>query len=468
MAETVDIPKRLPLVVEPENRDETTSKDARLVNAYMETRSGGQGPETHIFQRVGLSQSTRPPAAPATGRGIFNWKGDIYSVFGTTLYKGTTSKGTVDGTNGLYRFDRCLGATPKLQLGNGVKAYNYDDGAGLVQITDVDFPSAFVKGWGYLDGTTYVMDANANIQGDNINDPTAWDPLNKIVAQIVPDGGVALAKQLVYIIALKQESVEVFYDAGNAAGSPLGAVQGAKVNHGCASADSVRDLDGVLYWLATNRNAGLYVMAMDNLKAEVISTKPIERLLDNWDLTTIYSWTLKHDGHKFYGVTSVVSNQTFVYDATERLWTQWADQNGNYWPIVDSTYTSTLGHLLQHETNGKIYLADTAYSADDGNTITVDIYTPNFDGGTKRMKFLSALYFDCDRAKSELLVRCNDYDYDSTKWSNFRRLNLDANRPGLTDCGSFVRRAYHFRHQKPGVRMPRVKAVDLQIDVGTL
>lgn len=464
-AETLDRPQRLPLIIEPMNRDETTSKDARLVNCYVERRPDKQ---YDVFQRVGLLQDSQPSGGAATGRGVYNWKGDIYKIFGSTLYKNNTSKGTIDTTGGVYRFSSCLGATPKLQLANGVFMYNYDDGAGLVKVTDADFPASFQKGPQYLDGTTYVITSLAAIDGSDINDPTSWTALNTLIAQIEPDGGVALAKQLVYIIALKQWTTEVFYDAANATGSPLAAVQGAKVNYGCASQDSVRDLDGVLYWLASNRNAGMYVVSLSNLKAEIISNPAIERLLDNWDLTTIYSWTLKHDGHSFYGLTSKNSNMTLVYDAKEKLWSQWTDTNGNYWPIVDSTYNSTFGHLLQHETNGKLYLADSSYKTDDGDLITVDIYTPNFDAGVKNEKTLNWIGFDADIASTELLVRYNDHDYDPTRWSNFRRVDLSRKNPGLPDNGTFRRRAYNLRHQKYGVRMPRIRNADLQYDVGSV
>lgn len=466
-SQTVQLPKRWPMVVEPMNRDETTTKDARLVNCYAEKRKlDGQ---YDLFQRVGLSQYTRPTGGAATGYGVYEWRGNIYSVVGGHLYKDTTDKGAVDTTNGIYRFRESLGATPRLQLGNGVKAYNYDDGAGLVQIADPDFPASFVKGWAYLDGTTYVMLPDAHIQGSDINDTTSWNPLNVLLAQVEPDLGIGLQKQLVYVVAFKQWSTEVFYDAGNATGSPLMTVQGAKVNHGCAAEGSIAELEGVLYWLATSRNAGMYVMKLDGLKPEPISTKPVERLLDNWDLTTVWSWTLRHDGHKFYGLTSKVSNMTLVYDATENLWSQWTDKNGNYWPIISSTYkASTLQHLLQHETNGKIYYADTGYTSDDGDTITVDIISLNFDAGTRRKKQLGMLMLDADQAETELLVRHNDYDYDPKRWTQWRRMPLNQRRPFLENEGTFERRAYHFRHSKPNIRMPRLRNADLQMDLCSL
>lgn len=467
--QATELPRRLPLIVEPSNRGSTTNFDARLVNGYLEVKGRGQNAEYWIYERPGMDEESRPPAGNATGRGIWNWKGDIYSIFGNKLYKnGVAVAGTVDTTAGVYRFSSCMGATPKLQLGNGVKAYNYDTGGGLVLISDVDFPASFEKGWCYLDGTTYVITAAAGIYGSDINDPVAWDPLNVLIAQIEPDGGKALAKQLVYVIAFKEWTTEVFYDAGNATGSPLGRVQGAKANWGCLSSDSVQEMDGALFWLGKSRDGSPEVLVMDNLKVETISIPAVERLLEQADLTTVYSWTLKLEGHRFYILTIKNENLTLAYDRDHDFWSQWTDASGNYLPIVASTTNGALQHLLQHESNGRIYLCDSSFATDDGELITVDIYTPNFDGGTRRKKTLSLLEIVSDqKTGSELLVRVNDEDYNPAKWSGFRRFDLSKKRPFLTECGTFVRRVHHFRHQKP-VRMPRIQAVEMQLLLGTL
>lgn len=464
-APTVDLPKRLPLVITPENRGTDTSKDAKLVNCYSERQSDGS---YQIYKRVGILASSQPSGGAAAGLGMFNWLGDIYSIFGNKLYKnGVAVAGTVDTTNGVYRFSQCKGGTPKMQLGNGVKAYNYDAGGGLVQITDGDFPSAFVKGWSYLDGTTYVATAAATIQGSDINDPVNWDPLNTITAQIEPDMAVALAKQLVYTIILKQWSTEVYYDAGNSTGSPLGTVQGAKINYGCLTAESVQSIDGNLIWVCTNQSSSVQVMKMEGLKVEIISTDPIERLLDGLDITTCYSMQFK-DAHRFYIFTSVNDNLTLVYDIDEKMWSQWTDVNGNYWPFVARTYnTSTLQHYFQHESNGYIYLASQAYYNDNGSIITLDIVPPPFDGGTNRRKQMNVMKFIADQTPGSILqVRKNDNDFDPAKWSNFRNVDLSKKQPMLTNCGTFVRRDHNFRHQSN--TSFRMQAVEMQLDLGTL
>lgn len=463
-APTVDAPQRLPLVIEPQNRGNTTTYDAKILNAYVEKSKEG---EYYVYERPGTLQQSRPSGGNATGRGVFQWNGAIYSIFGATLYKdGVAVSGTVDTTNGVYRFDACLGATPKLLLGNGVKGYYYDTSGGLVQITDVDFPSSFCKGWSYLNGTNYIITPAANIRGDDINTPPDWNPLNTILAQIEPDPAVAMAKQLVYVVALKQLSLEVFYDAGNPTGSPLGRVEGAKQNYGCLSADSVQDLGGQLIWIGWSKDGAAEMLMLDNLKLTTISTKPIERLLEGATLTNVFSWNIKLEGHRFYGITLKDENITLVYDLDEQMWSQWTDSSGNYLPWVSSCATPDLRHIVQHESNGRLYLLSSDYATDDGDLIQVDIYTPNFDGGTRRRKQMGKLFFVSDqRAGGMLQVRTNDEDYNPKAWSNFRQVDLSQPVPYLDNNGTFYRRVHNLRF-KERVRMPRLMAVEMQLDIG--
>lgn len=465
-APTVELPKRLPLVISPDNRGTSTSVDAKLVNCYSERAADGT---YWIYKRPGTTRSSQPSGGAATGRGIFNWLGDIYSIFGATMYKASVAlSGTLNTTNGVYKFDSCKGATPKMQFGDGVKAYNYDSSGGIVLINDADFPAAFVKGFAYLDATTYVGTATAAaLQGSGLNDPTSWDILNIISAYIEPDAGVAVAKQLVYVVFFKQWSTEIFYDAANASGSPLAPVQGAKINMGCRDAGSVTEIDGILLWIAVNKSQSVTVAQMESLKAVTVSTDPIQRLLTAGDYTTVWSFGFKNGGHRFYVVTLKSSDLTLAYDLDEKMWWQITDTDGHYFPFVSATYSTSTGQLLQHETDGYIYtIADSVYT-DNGSTIQVDIVTPNFDGETNRRKNMTMMKFVADQVTgSTLQVRKNDADYKSTEWSNFRNVDLGAQQPMLPDCGTFVRRAHNFRHKS--ATSLRLKAVEMQLDLGTL
>ena len=76
------LPPRLPLIIDPLNRDGSTSKDARLVNAYVEQ---AQGTEPWIFKRPGVSLQAVVNSGKA-GMGIFTWNNNVYSLWEMEQY----------------------------------------------------------------------------------------------------------------------------------------------------------------------------------------------------------------------------------------------------------------------------------------------------------------------------------------------------------------------------------------------
>lgn len=592
--------QRLPLTVKPSNRDETTDRDAKIINGYVEQVSEK---DVQVYKRPGYAVYNTGHGA-AAGRGMYVWNGDLYTVFGTTLYKNGSSLGTVNGT-AMYSWSSCMGQTPSLMLQNGAAAYYYNTTTGLVNIpmstdksvfgtitnasavvTDVTpnttgltvgdkvsgdyvpggatiasvdsanqftlsaaatgtavgealtfnavvltgdttlgsaiiknitpnttglfvgmtvtgagipilssilsvdsstqvtlnnpatatatgvsfafttaFPPNQVQGVAYLDGYMNVMTQDAVIYSSEPNQPSTWYSGTYIAAAIEADPGVYLTKQLVYLVAFKKYSVEMFYDAGNTVGSPLLPEQGTKVTLGCRHANSISQMEGTLFWVSQARDGGTAVWLMDGMKPAQISTPPIERLLQQADYTTVYSWCARVAGHKYYCITLPASNLSLVFDLTSRQWYQWKDTNGNYLPYVSASFTGDNQAIFQHESNGKLYELEITNYTDEGNLITFDLYTPNYDAGTKQRKYVKSLDIVGDQTNGSIMrVRVSDDDYQS--WSNFRTLDLSKKRAYIMDCGTFRRRAYHFRH---ACNTPlRVKAVELLVDPGTL
>jgi hypothetical protein len=279
-----------------------------------------------------------------------------------------------------------------------------------------------------------------------------------------------------YLIAIKQNSAQVFYDAGNSPGSPLGAVPDAQMPFGCLCGSSLQQIDNTLFWVTSNETISPQVVRVDNLVPLIVSTPSVDRILDNmmWmnPNKDVRSWVLKHAGHRFYGLTLVHNNITLVYDIDQRAWYIWTDSVGNYWPVAAMAYIppfqGAMGkHIVQHMNDGNVYHldGDYAFPNDYGTLFPVDLYTPNFDGGVDRRKHLNLLRFNADVVRgSALQVRYSDDDYMS--WSQFREVDLSRERPFLDRNGTFYRRAYHFRHKRNTTL--RIKSVDLQLDVGTL
>lgn len=456
-------PLRLPLIATASNRGEQADVDARLINGFVEkTPLDG----IWCYKRPGLRRTGS--FGGAVGGGLTYWEGASYAIFGTNLYKNGISIGAVTAAVSAerYNFAGSLGATPLLFFQIATKAYT-TDGTTVTQVTDVDYPATTVPGAVYLDGTTYVMTPDAYILGSDLNDPTSWDPLNSIRVQIDPGRGVAIAKQLNYLVAFKEFSVEVFYDAANAAGSPLGRIESAKLSVGCADGNSVAEMDGALFWVAQSKSGNRSVMMMEALKGREISTPAVERLLQAGG--TAFGSTAHVSGHRFYLINftsgSLASQFTLAYDTDEGLWHEWKSPAGTTLGIKAIAADNAAHTIAQGIDNGLLYALESATYQDDGIPFSWDLYTPNFDAETRLGKTLNKLEVTADQQdNSKLEVRWSDDDYKT--WSQPRTLDLSLQQAWTTKLGKFVKRAHHF-HQKLNVPL-RIKAVDLHLDLGTL
>jgi len=123
--QSMAVPPRVPFIISPENRNNTTNKDAKLVNCYVEI---DQDKNVHLFRRPGYKTWGVPPATDAAGMGAYWWNGAVYSIFAGKLYKNLALVASgLDTTGGVYSFNSIMGADPKLVFQNGKAGYAYDD-----------------------------------------------------------------------------------------------------------------------------------------------------------------------------------------------------------------------------------------------------------------------------------------------------------------------------------------------------
>ena len=502
-AKTMQVPKRWPLVNTLTSRNQLFNKDARLINAYAE-----KDPVTGDYQiekRPGFALAPSIVGS-GTGQGMFSYEfiqlvgsigprlSDLFLtlfVDGGNAYTVTTDGNGVGAGSVTALGPVLLSSGNKFQFlgiptyppqiifsGNNAfsktngTAYVLQSGA-LTTLVGGDasgFPKQTVPGFVYLDGFVYVMDYLGAIwETTNQNVVTgagAWSALDFITAASDADLAVQLARQLIYVVAIKTWTTQFYYDAGNATGSSLSPVPGALYNFGCVSADTFCDLDGVLFWATQSKVSTNRIVMVDNLEVKFISTPAVERQLDLSHGGSWYSVAYQKAGHRWYVITNLTSNVTMAYDIGENLWYLWTDYQGNYYPV---SARSGFGNVEWHQmiNGGNIYLldGDYVYPNDHGNVVPVDIYTPNFDAGVDRIKYLSQIRFNADQTSgSKLWVQFSEDDYKT--WNNYRLVDLSRIRPLLNDEGSFYRRVYHFRHYANTAL--RIRSVDLQMDIGTL
>lgn len=467
MAQASNSPLRLPLTPTIDTRDGQTNKDAKLVNGFLEKDAQG---EVWCRKRLGLASPQIDVGASGTGLGVYYWQvgNSLLTITGDGKVRNgqAVTLGTVD-TSGSYWFNETLGTPNYVYMSNGVKAYTYSSSAAFAQITDVSYPSATVPGSAYVDGTLYVMDQSGKIWGSkNLNDPTAWDPLNEIPAQIEPDLGVAIAKQLIYVVAFKTWTTEIFYDAGQPIGSPLLPVQNAQIPIGCAAANTVEKISDDLYFVGQNRQQFKSAFVISGMKVHKISTEAVDRMLNIGGYTIGFQMTML--GHRFYCISSLIlTPQTLAYDLETGEWQIWTE-NSTYLDVAHSSPGGNpAGSYLQSFTGNTLRVPSGYYDETPGlvsEPIVFDAVTTNFDGSTRSRKVLSRLKVIADQnSAGSLLIRWSDDDYKT--WSDWQTVNLQEEFPQLTQLGTFRRRAFQFRHQNSTPF--RMKAAELDVLLGS-
>ena len=99
---------------------------------------------------------------------------------------------------------------------------------------------------------------------------------------------------------------------------------------------------------------------------------------------------------------------------------------------------------MQKRVDGAITYIDLSNTTDDGVPIYCLMRTPIYDGGANNQKHQTDLTIVGDQVTSQALVRWSDDDYRT--FNNFKRVNLNSDRPHTTRGGSFRRRSYDLLH----------------------
>ena len=263
---------------------------------------------------------------------------------------------------------------------NTTNAY-YFNGTTFNAITDVDYPATTVRGIVYLDGTYYVMTPSGSISGSDLENPTSWSALNVIQSRMEPDAGVCLARQLNMVVALSAYSTEFFYDAGNPTGSPLSSFPSAFLEVGCASADSVAQIEQSLFFIGVSKAKGRSIYKLDGTTPNMVSTPSIDRILNNDSLSDVSSYCIKLSGHGFYFLTLRNTGITLVYDYTTGQWAKWTQL------ALSSTQSIT---TLVWDISGKVTAGKTSHGYSDGDCIVVSGSTPSGYNGQYVINVLDA------------------------------------------------------------------------------
>src|ERR1700757_118513 len=337
---------RLPLVAPFESRyGDLSHKDPKLINAFAERLEDGT---YRVLKRQGVATYQTLATLPV-GWAITGACGNFYAEYLGAVFSATTpvvltfvnvfNSGLGQTSVAVYfngispsiLVDRaghttvgigpssgvtCVQYTSKLVAANvsvGGIIFIYVIDVSTSTVTSLAYPSASTtsaQGIATLDSTTYVMDQTATIYGSAVGDAGTYPALNYIQAISEPGAGVYLAKHYAYIVAMKEFSLEFFYDAANPTGSPLSGVQNSTILWGCASASSVQSIGNVIFWLARERQGAYFVAKLDAMRHSKVSSPGIDKLVGD-PVGPITSFAYRDTmGHQYYGLTDMGAGYT--------------------------------------------------------------------------------------------------------------------------------------------------------------
>lgn len=342
--------------------------DARMVNLFPEIIPEAGKEPAFLNRAPGLTKLATVGLGPI--RGLWEYGGSLYVVSRDKLYKVSsnytvTTIGTVAGTSG-----------PVSMADNGTQLFVACNGPSYIynaqtnvfqQITDGDFPGAGTVG--YLDGYFVFNEPNSQkIWITSLLDGLSVDPLEFASAEGSPDGVVGVIVDHRELWVYGTNSVEVWYNAGNA-DFPLQRIQGAFNEIGCAAAYSIAKMDNGLFWLGKDARGQGIVYRANGYTGQRISTHAVEWHIQQYgSLSDAIGYTYQQDGHSFYVLVFPQANTTWVYDVATQAWHERAGWN-------NGSFTRHRGNcqvffnnevIVGDYENGNIYALDLENYSDNG------------------------------------------------------------------------------------------------------
>ncbi|MGI9158930.1 MAG: hypothetical protein ACR2K1_04175 [Saprospiraceae bacterium] len=342
--------------------------DNRMVNLFPEAIPEG-GKEAGFLNRA---PGLRLLASVGTGpiRGLWTLKDYGYVVSGNKLFKIDTSWSATEigaitnlgpvsiADNGTQIF---IATNPTSYIYNSVINV-------LQQITDPDFPGAVTVS--YIDGYFVFNEPNSQkVWVTSLLDGTSVDPLDFASAEGSPDGLVSLLVDHRELWLFGTNSVEVWYDSGDA-DFPLTRIQGAFNEIGCIAAYSVAKLDNGLFWLGADARGRGIVYRANGYTGQRISTHAVEWQIQQYsNLTNAIAYTYQQDGHAFYVLIFPSDNKTWVYDVATNSWHERAGfVNGEFVRHRSNCQMSFGNEIVVGDyQNGNIYALDLNVYDDNGD-----------------------------------------------------------------------------------------------------
>lgn len=323
------------------------------------------------------------------------------------------------------------------------------------RVTDVDMPTPHEPSPIYVDGFVFLIDKDTgDIYNSNLNDPMSWTAGDFINAEIHSDFALRLVKMRNYIVVLGKTSVEYFYNAGIASGSPL--QRNASAVRQVGFVTGLCTIGDVTYFVGQDEKQNVGVYTVDQFEVKKISNPAVERTIqtfvstDNTKSKAVLNrqgHCISVDGHTFYVLP--ITGTTWLYDIDLNEWYEWKGSNGNALG-VEGVWTMQNGSVyLAIANQTSISLMSSSLYQDFGNNYTCRYTSELVDGGTSNWKYVHKFSVDCSQEQttgtSNLVLTWSDKDWKVAATAT-RNINVFSISPQIFRLGRFRKRSFRLEY----------------------
>lgn len=309
----------------------------RLINMFVEPSKTSEG-GVALISRPGLgllaTNGTGPIKKLYSKQGTFT--GDVFSVSASTLYRGTSSLGTVAGTGpvsivgGESEIVVCAGSTPKSYNGTNFQDIVFPDTASVIAVEYIG--SLFV----YVRANTHKVYWSDPLDGRTIN------ALDFFSAEREPDLLLDVKALGDNLWLFGQSTVEVWQHTGDS-DLPFTRLEQVTFDKGIMDTGCVIKADNSLVFIGDNGS----VYRTSDVPERISDHWLEERILDS-DSWKLFSFIF--EGHEFVAVR--LDDETFCYDCSTSEWCEFQTDGGN-WIAQDAAMVGRIAYF-GHSSNGSI------------------------------------------------------------------------------------------------------------------
>ena len=289
-----------------------------LINMYLEaSKTSEQG--VALISRKGLGLLAENGSGPING--MFckpgTLSGDVFSISNTTLYRGTTSLGSVAAAgSGVARI---AGGFGEMLLTRGSDLMRYNGTA----ISTPTFPdTADVRAVAFI-GSLFVAvraDTSGKFYWSDPLDGSSWDALNFATAEREPDSLLDIEVLGDNIWLFGQQSIEAWAHTGDA-DLPFTRIEQVAMDEGIFSTGCVVPADNSLFFVSSKR----LFYRLGEVPERVSDNGIEERLQASTTCRLFTSW---YQGHEFIHIR--LDDETLNYDCSTREFCEFQTDGGQW------------------------------------------------------------------------------------------------------------------------------------------